>query len=74
MPSVVWTGISAVGSILAASVPAVLFLIERKDRKSAQKALEIQLREQSQAERKRAAREAHAEVRRISIWNEVVTS
>ncbi|WP_156741895.1 hypothetical protein [Occultella aeris] len=64
-----WVNI-AVGfvTLLAAGVPLVLFLVERRDRKAAQDALDAELRRQREAERRRAEEELLAGVRRIAVW------
>ncbi|WP_299303299.1 hypothetical protein [uncultured Brachybacterium sp.] len=65
-----WTVATAVGTIAAAVVPGLLFLVERKDRKKAQSELDAELTRQAERERARATEETLTEVRRVAIWNE----
>ena len=65
-----WTIATAVGTILAAAVPAVLFFVERAERMRAQTALDEELRRQARHEAERAKSETMTEARRVAIWNE----
>lgn len=69
-----WAIATAVGTILAAVVPAVLFFVERAERMRAQSTLDDELRRQAHQEAERAESETMIEARRVAIWNESSTN
>lgn len=65
-----WSITAAIGTILAALVPAVLFFVERRDRKKAQADLAAELRHQAEQEQLRSEEKTMTEARRVAVWNE----
>ncbi|WP_154793410.1 hypothetical protein [Occultella kanbiaonis] len=60
--------VTAIGTVLAAIVPGVLFFFERRGRQAAEKALTAERRDRAEAEQRRAEADLLAQVRRVAVW------